>query len=103
MLNHLADYARSQGVGTLRLETGIHQHAAIALYEQTGFERIQPFGEYRDDPLSSFTKNAISEFCGSERHCLGSEPCLEVITPKPLWSPLCEGDVSRLRELSLEL
>ena len=59
MLNHLADYARSQGVGTLRLETGIHQHAAIALYEQTGFERILPFGEYRDDPLSRFYEKRI--------------------------------------------
>ena len=54
MLDHLAEYARSHEVGTLRLETGIHQHAAIALYEQTGFERIPPFGEYRDDPLSRF-------------------------------------------------
>lgn len=52
MLNHLTDYARSHGVGILRLETGIHQHAAIALYERMGFQRIPPFGEYRDDPLS---------------------------------------------------
>lgn len=52
MLNHLADYARSQGVGTLRLETGIYQHAAIALYEQMGFQRIPPFGGYKYDPLS---------------------------------------------------
>ena len=59
MLNHLADYARSQGVGTLRLETGIHQHAAIALYEQTGFRRIPPFGEYKDDPLSRFYEKRI--------------------------------------------
>ena len=59
MLNHLADHARSQEVGTLRLETGIHQHAAIALYEQTGFEQIPPFGEYRDDPLSRFYEKRI--------------------------------------------
>jgi GNAT superfamily N-acetyltransferase len=52
MLNHLADYARSRGVGLLRLETGIHQHAAIGLYEQMGFKRVPPFGEYREDPLS---------------------------------------------------
>ena len=31
MLEHLAEYARSRGVGLLRLETGIHQHAAIGL------------------------------------------------------------------------
>ncbi len=52
MLDHLATYAKSQGVDVLRLETGIHQHAAIRLYEQEGFRRIPPFGEYWDDPVS---------------------------------------------------
>ena len=52
MLDHLADYAKSHGVGVLRLETGIHQHAAIRLYEQVGFRRIPPFGPYTDDPVS---------------------------------------------------
>jgi putative acetyltransferase len=59
MLDHLADYARSRGVGFLRLETGIHQHAAIGLYERTGFQRIPPFGEYTDDPLSRFYEKRI--------------------------------------------
>lgn len=59
MLDHLADYARSRGVGWLRLETGIHQHAAIQLYERAGFQRIPPFGEYRDDPLSRFYEKRI--------------------------------------------
>jgi len=52
MLDHLADYAKSRGVGVLRLETGVHQHAAIRLYEQVGFRRIPPFGPYTDDPVS---------------------------------------------------
>lgn len=52
MLKHLTEYAQAQGVGLLRLETGIHQHAAIALYERAGFMRIRPFGAYRDDPVS---------------------------------------------------
>ena len=52
MLDHLADYARSHGVTTLRLETGIHQHAAIGLYESAGFQRIPPFAEYTNDPVS---------------------------------------------------
>ena len=52
MLNHLADYARGQGVGLLRLETGIYQREAIGLYERMGFQRIPPFGAYREDPLS---------------------------------------------------
>jgi len=52
MLDHLAGYARSHGIEVLRLETGIHQHAAIRLYEGEGFRRIPPFGPYRDDPVS---------------------------------------------------
>jgi ribosomal protein S18 acetylase RimI-like enzyme len=59
MLDHLAHYARSRQVGLLRLETGIHQDAAIALYERTGFQRIPPFGEYKDDPLSRFYEKRI--------------------------------------------
>jgi hypothetical protein len=38
---YLADYARSQGVGILRRETGIHKHAAIGLYEQMGFPGVE--------------------------------------------------------------
>jgi GNAT superfamily N-acetyltransferase len=52
LLDHLADYARARGVGLLRLETGVHQAAAIRLYERTGFRRIPPFGTYVEDPLS---------------------------------------------------
>src|SRR5205807_7816801 len=51
MLDHCADYARAHGVGLLRLETGIHQAAAIRLYERAGFQRIPPFGAYVEDPL----------------------------------------------------
>jgi putative acetyltransferase len=59
MLNHLAEYAQDQGVGLLRLETGIHQHAAIALYERAGFKRIPAFGEYKEDPLSTWYEKHI--------------------------------------------
>ena len=52
MLDHLADFAAQHGVSVLRLETGIHQQAAIRLYEGYGFMRIAPFGEYREDPVS---------------------------------------------------
>jgi putative acetyltransferase len=52
MVTHLASFARSQSITTLRLETGIHQHAAIALYERLGFRPIAPFGPYTDDPVS---------------------------------------------------
>ncbi len=52
LIDHLAAYARRHSVETLRLETGIHQLAAIALYERVGFTRIPPFGPYREDPVS---------------------------------------------------
>ena len=54
MLEHLTAYARNRSVGLLRLETGIHQHEAIGLYERWGFRRIPPFGEYQLDPLSRY-------------------------------------------------
>ena len=59
MLDHLADYARSRGIGLLRLETGVHQRAAIGLYEHMGFQSIPPFGEYQEDPLSRFYEKRI--------------------------------------------
>lgn len=59
MLNHLAAYALQQGVEVLRLETGIYQLAAISLYERCGFQRIPPFGAYKDDPLSVFFEKRI--------------------------------------------
>jgi len=52
LLEHLTEYAQQHRVDLLRLETGVHQHAAIRLYEQAGFTRIPPFGEYTNDPLS---------------------------------------------------
>jgi GNAT superfamily N-acetyltransferase len=60
LVNHLADHARSQGVSLIRLETGIHQAAAIRLYEQMGFHRTQPFGAYIEDPLSLFYEKRIT-------------------------------------------
>jgi GNAT superfamily N-acetyltransferase len=52
MLDHLVEHARGRGLNVIRLETGIHQHEAIALYERNGFRPIPPFGPYTDDPLS---------------------------------------------------
>ena len=60
MLDHLAEYSRRNGVTVLRLETGIHQHEAIGLYERAGFQSIPPFGEYKPDPLSRFYEKRIA-------------------------------------------
>lgn len=59
MLDHLTEYSRSNGIHLLRLETGIHQHDAIGLYERAGFRSIPPFGEYKPDPLSRFYEKQI--------------------------------------------
>ena len=59
MLDHLSEHSRSNGINVLRLETGIHQHAAIALYESAGFQSIPPFGEYKPDPLSRFYEKLL--------------------------------------------
>lgn len=59
MLDHLANYAKENGVHLLRLETGIYQRDAIALYENWGFTRIPPFGEYKPDPLALFYEKEV--------------------------------------------
>ena len=52
MLERLAEHTLERGIDVLRLETGIDQTAAIALYESFGFRTIPPFPPYRDDPLN---------------------------------------------------
>lgn len=52
LLNRVEDHSRTNGVHLVRLETGILQKEAIALYERTGYRRIPPFGAYTEDPLS---------------------------------------------------
>jgi GNAT superfamily N-acetyltransferase len=52
LLKHLEGHARAHGVGVVRLETGIYQVEAMALYEQMGFRRIPPFPPYVEDPVS---------------------------------------------------
>jgi putative acetyltransferase len=59
MLAHLAGQASARGLRLLRLETGIHQQAAIGLYERFGFNRVGPFGAYQPDPLSVFFEKTL--------------------------------------------
>jgi putative acetyltransferase len=54
ILRHLETHASQEGILLLRLETGIHQVEAIALYERFGFSEIGPFGDYLPDPNSRF-------------------------------------------------
>lgn len=53
VLDKLEQTARELGFHVLRLETGIRQPEAIALYEGRGYRRIPCFGEYASDPFSA--------------------------------------------------
>ncbi|MDR6971815.1 GNAT family N-acetyltransferase [Leifsonia shinshuensis] len=52
LLSAIERAAADAGVAELRLETGPLQHAAIALYERSGYARIPNFGPYVGDPYS---------------------------------------------------
>jgi putative acetyltransferase len=45
----------------VRLETGVKQKEAIALYRSVGFLEIEPFGSYTPDPLSVFMEKRFAE------------------------------------------
>jgi putative acetyltransferase len=59
MLDHLTGYALHRGVHVLRLETGIYQPEAKHLYEQYGFQRIPPFGDYAEGSFHLFYEKQI--------------------------------------------
>lgn len=48
----------AQGIFCARLEMGIYQPEADALYRSLGYREIQPFGDYLLDPLSQFLEKA---------------------------------------------
>jgi putative acetyltransferase len=54
VLDALMAEASGAGVDMLRLETGVVSHSALAFYEKAGFQRREPFADYRPDPLSVF-------------------------------------------------
>jgi putative acetyltransferase len=59
ILEALEAHAHNEGVRILRLETGVDNHAALALYTKAGFKRRDPFGDYRADPLSVFMQKEL--------------------------------------------
>jgi len=59
LLERIEDEARREGLAWLRLETGIHQPEALALYRTAGYVEREAFGEYRPDPLSVFMEKRL--------------------------------------------
>ena len=56
----------TEGIDCARLEMGIYQPEADALYRSLGYRDIQPFGEYLVDPLSQFLeKSPLSRRTGA--------------------------------------
>ncbi|MBB3135015.1 putative acetyltransferase [Rhizobium pisi] len=59
LMNALEAIAREKGLAAIRLETGIYQPEAIALYRKYGYRNIEPFGSYLPDPLSLFMEKQL--------------------------------------------
>ena len=59
ILRALEEAASRFGYRLMRLETGNRQLPAMALYEAYGFVRIEPFGEYVNDPTSICYEKAV--------------------------------------------
>lgn len=59
IMQALLDHAESQQWPLVRLETGVKQPEAIALYEKLGFVTRGPFGNYPDDPVSVFMEKVF--------------------------------------------
>ena len=60
LMAELESRAFDAGFTVLRLETGIHQPEAMALYESLGYHLRTPFGGYVDDPLSVFMEKTLT-------------------------------------------
>jgi putative acetyltransferase len=60
MLAEIEAIARGAALPMLRLETGIHNTEALALYRRSGFTECAPFGDYAPDPLSVFMEKRVN-------------------------------------------
>ena len=66
LLQRLEAIAIDKGIPLLRLETGINQPEALALYRSAGFVEIGPFGKYGPDPLSLFMEKPLQKAARAE-------------------------------------
>ena len=60
LLQWLEQQALQRGCAALVLETGVLQHAALALYARAGYRPCGPFDDYVADPLSVFLRKALA-------------------------------------------
>lgn len=59
LMARLEEHLRAQGVALARLETGVRQPEALALYRALGYRERGPFGEYGEDSLSVFMEKVL--------------------------------------------
>jgi putative acetyltransferase len=64
LMQELEAHLRSNGIHTARLETGIRQPEAIALYRRLGYVERGPYGTYASDPLSLFMEKNLADGAG---------------------------------------
>jgi putative acetyltransferase len=60
LMAQLHAHLQGQGVPLARLETGIHQAEALALYQSMGYRTRGPYGNYAADPLSVFMELGLA-------------------------------------------
>ena len=60
LMDDLESSLLAHGIVIARLETGVRQPEALALYERRGYVRTSPFGEYSEDPLSVFYEKRLA-------------------------------------------
>ncbi len=65
LVARLEEEAVRLGYRTLVLETGLRQPEAISLYESLGYRRREPYGRYRDSPLSVCLERDLATGAGS--------------------------------------
>lgn len=63
--------AQQAEITLLRLETGVHHHSAIRLYERLGYQRCAPFPPYGNDPLGVYMAKTLrlSAPLSAASHC----------------------------------
>jgi putative acetyltransferase len=59
LLDRIEEEARREGLGWVRLETGIYQPEALGLYRSAGYVEREAFGDYVSDPLSVFMEKRL--------------------------------------------
>lgn len=66
MLAHILEEAKARGYRRLSLETGSQPFfvPAQTLYRSFGFHECGPFGDYREDPNSTFMTLVLEAGCG---------------------------------------